>query len=175
MLKPLQVDVAADVVAQNQVGFRDGRKGCLAPAEIHADVGLYVGAVVDGVAHLFRLQDEREGLFLDGQLQRVHFGVDRDHVKGLDQFDGVAADHHIGGLAALAFRAGRQPVVVVADHLLLEQMHLALVVALFCFLGRDHGSLLRARSFGRFWHNQLIVRHGSLLLEPPAPGTLHSG
>ena len=128
MLEPLQVDVAADVVAQNQIGLRNGGERRLAIRKIHSDIGLDVSAIIGGVSHLLGLQDQRQRLLLHRQLQGIDLGIDRNHVEGLDQLHGIAADHHVDGLASLAFRGRGEAVVIPADHVFLEIVDPPLII-----------------------------------------------
>ena len=137
MLEPLQVDVAADIVAENQRGQRDGRERGFAVAEKQTDVGFHIGAVVHRVAQLFGLQDEGQGALLRRQLQGVDFRIDRNQVEGLDELHRIAADQHVDGFALALFRGAGDAVEVAPHHLLLQEMHLTLILSFFgCWLFR---------------------------------------
>ncbi len=134
MFEPLQVDVAAHVVAENQRWQRDGREGGFAVAEKKTDVGFHIGAVVHRVAQLFSLLDKRQGALFYRQLQRIDLRIDRNQVKRLDQLHRIAADQHINGFAFALFRSAGEALEISPHHLFLQEMHLSLVAG-FCVIG----------------------------------------
>jgi hypothetical protein len=96
VLEPLDVGVAADEVAQHQVGLGQ-LSTCRCDAfQIAADVSLYIGAVVGRIANFFRGQDWFQRLVSDGQLKRIDFGIDRYRPEGFEQLHAVSRNHQRG-------------------------------------------------------------------------------
>src|SRR5262249_38807620 len=133
MLKPLEVDVATHVVAENQRRQRDRRKRCFAVAKKETDVGFYIGTVIHRVAQLLGLLNKREGALFNRQLQGIDLRVDRDHIESLDQLHWVAADQHVDGFSFPLLRGSGNPSEITAHHILLQEMDLALISALYRF------------------------------------------